>query len=90
MTKFKELIDKKSSALIFVEKISDEIPKKIIDFLEEKEFSISKIDLERNSKLCEALRIEKVPYFMIYKNGQRLIETQCNFNAFIDGVKTVL
>lgn len=90
MAKFKELISNENSALIFVEKISEQIPNDVVDFLEENNFRISKIDLERNSKLCEALRIEKVPYFMIYKNGQRLIETQCNYSAFIDGVKTVL
>ena len=90
MAQFKELISNESSALIFVEKISEQIPNNVVEFLEENNFRISKIDLERNPKLCEALRIEKTPYFMIYKNGKRLIETQCKFSDFIDGVKTVL
>lgn len=76
MTKFGELIDDQKPILLsFFADWSDEC-ENIHDLLKDVSAAVGdsakliKIDAEKNNELTEALKVKKLPTFMLYKQGE--------------------
>jgi len=76
MARFGDLIDIEVPVLLEFYIEQDEISNKMSPLLKDvanalgKKVKVIKIDLEKNNKLAEALRIKGAPILMIYKRGE--------------------
>ena len=76
MARFGDLIDIEVPVLLEFYIEQDEISNKMYPLLKDvanalgKKAKVIKIDLEKNNKLAEALRIKGAPTLMIYKRGE--------------------
>ena len=84
MSKFGELIDEKSPLLLAFYSKDDEVSESMHPVLKDVAAAIGdkgkviKIDIDKNQKLSEALRVKGIPTMMIYKYARLGVKTfQC-------------
>ncbi len=76
MSKFGELIDDKTPLLLVFFEEHTESPEELHSSLRDVAAAIGdqgkviKIEVSKNNKLTEALRVKAIPTLMIYKNGE--------------------
>lgn len=76
MAKFGELVDSDVPVLIYFYEAGSEISKSVETILNDvaddikDKAKIIKIDVDKNQKLVEALKIEEVPAFVLFKNAK--------------------
>lgn len=85
MVKFGELIDLEKPILIFFYKgVEDPSMLEVLNEVAmevQEEAKIVKIDVEKNGKLSEALKIEAIPTAVIYKQGQMVWRDEENLST---------